>query len=87
MTFQFYPTSRFCPECRGRIVTATPLTRTYLQGPLQRLGITCYCVRCNTRYRATSPLPFGWVGWMGPVGRWAWWLTTSLEATLRSEEP
>lgn len=85
--FGFYDVHRLCPECGARLVTATPVTRTYLQGPLQRLGITCYCVRCNTRYRATSKLPFAWVGWVGPLGRRIWWQTTSLEVTLRSEQP
>lgn len=85
--YQFYPIVRLCPSCGARLVTATPVTRTHLQGPLQRLGITCYCVRCNTRYRATSKLPFAWVGWMGPLGHRIWWQTTLLEVTLRSEGP
>ena len=51
------------------------------------MGIICYCVQCNTRYRATSQLPFAGVAWMGGLGRWIWWQTTTLELTLRSEEP
>ena len=85
--FGFYPAFRPCPECRGLMLTATPVTRRFLKGPLQRMGITCYCVQCNTRYRATSRLAFVWVAWMGNLGRWIWWQTTTLGLTLRSEEP
>ena len=84
--FGFYPAFRPCPECHGRLLTATPMKRQFLQGPLQRMGITCYCVQCNTRYRAVSRLPFAWVAWMGGVGRWIWWQTTKLELILQSEE-
>ncbi len=85
--YQFYQTARRCPTCLKRLLTATPLTRAFTQGLLQRMGMTCYCVWCNRRYRATSSLRYGWVAWMGPVGRWLWWQTTSLEVTLLPEEP
>lgn len=85
LPYQFYPTFRLCPTCRGRLLTATPLTREFTQGLLQSLGITCYCVQCNTRYRATSKLRYGLVAWLEPVGRWLWWQTTSLEVTLLGE--
>ena len=80
--FGFYPALRFCPSCGAQLLTATPVNRTFLKGPLQRLGITCYCVQCNRRYRATSRLKFAWVAWAGPVGRWLWWQTAGLEITL-----
>ncbi|MBI3615384.1 MAG: hypothetical protein HY211_02590 [Candidatus Omnitrophica bacterium] len=80
--YQFYRTFRRCPSCGARLLTATPLTVRFTKGLLQNLGITCYCVRCNTRYRATSRLRFWWVAWAGPIGRWLWWQTTSLEVTL-----
>lgn len=83
--YQFYPAARFCPACGGKLVSSTPIIRQFLQGPLQGMGITCYCVGCNTRYRATSRLRYGWVAWLGPVGRWIWWQTTELEITLRPE--
>jgi hypothetical protein len=50
------------------------------------MGVTCYCVSCNRRYRAASRLPYAAVGWLGPLGRLLWWLSTSLELTLRPEE-
>ena len=50
------------------------------------MGIPCYCVQCNTRYRATSRLPFIWISWLGPLGRWLWWKTTVLDLTLKPEE-
>jgi len=85
--FQFYPVPRACPSCRSRLVTATPLTRTFTQGILHSLGITCYCVRCNNRYRAASSLRYAFVAWLGPVGRWLWWQTASLELTLQGDGP
>lgn len=84
--YGFYSTSRGCPSCGARLVTATPVNRTFLKDLLQELGLTCYCMSCNTRYRATSRLRYGWVGWLGPIGRWIWWRTVSLEVTLRSEQ-
>ena len=68
------------------MLTAVPVSRTHLQGPLHRLGITCYCVSCNSRYRAKGRLRYEWVGWLGPVGRWVWWLAAELEVTLQPEE-
>ncbi len=85
-SYQFYPCAKSCPACGAGLLTAIPLTRTFTQGPLERLGITCYCVSCNRRYRATSPIRFVWVAWLGPVGRWLWWKATSLELTLKPEE-
>lgn len=58
----------------------------FLQGPLQRLGVTCYCVACNRRYRATGRIRYGWIGWLGPFGRWLWWQTAGLELTLSVEQ-
>ena len=84
--FQFHPTFRPCPSCRRPIVTATLVTKTSMSGPLQRMGVTCYCMNCNRRYRATSHLPYPAVDWAGPLGRWLWWKTVSLELTLRPEE-
>lgn len=83
--FGFYRTARRCPECRQPLVTATPLTRRFTQGLLQDLGLTCYCVACNSRYRATTRLRFYWVAWAGALGGWIWWKTTSLEKTLSAE--
>ena len=80
--YHFYSTARLCPNCGGQLLTTTPVNRTTLQGLLQRLGTTCYCMACNRRYRATSRLSYPLVGWLGPVGRWIWWKTTSLELTL-----
>lgn len=84
--YQFYPAARFCPSCRGRLATTVPVRRLFLKGPLQRMGLTCYCVSCNSRYRATSSLPFVWIAWLGPLGRWIWWQTTTLEVTLLPEK-
>lgn len=84
--YEFYPAHRRCPACRGPLVTTTPLIRKFLQGPLHGMGITCFCVQCSSRYRAVSWLRFGWVSWLGPIGRWIWWKTVSLDLTLRSEE-
>ena len=80
--YQFYRSSRLCPECRSVLLTAAPLNRTFTQGILHRLGITCYCVRCNSRYRATGWLRYRWIWWAGPIGRWIWWQTATLELTL-----
>ena len=85
--FQFHPAFRPCPACRRPLVTATLVTRVGTSGPLQRMGITCYCVSCNSRYRAVSRLPYAVVGWLGSLGRWIWWQTASFELTLRPEEP
>ena len=85
--FSFYPAGRLCPSCRGPLVTTAPVNRIYLKGPLQKFGVTCYCVACNSRYRAVSRMRFQWTGWLGPLGRWIWWKTTSLELTLRPEIP
>ena len=85
--FQFHPTFRSCPACRNRLLTATRVGPAELQGPLQRMGITCYCVSCNRRYRAISRLPYRFVGWLGPVGRRLWWFFASFELTLQPEEP
>ncbi|MDO8729788.1 MAG: hypothetical protein Q7J69_01170 [Candidatus Omnitrophota bacterium] len=84
--FQFYSTHRKCPTCRNPLLTATLVTRAVVSGPLQRMGVTCYCVSCNRRYRAASRLPYAAVGWLGPLGRRLWWLTTSFELTLKPEE-
>lgn len=84
--YGFYPAYRLCPSCGGRLLTAVPVGRTHLRGPLHRLGVTCYCVSCNRRYRAASRLRYEWVGWMGAFGRWLWWQATSLELTLKPEE-
>lgn len=83
MPYQFYSCFRPCPACRGRLVTATPLTRRFTQGLLHRLGVTCYCAGCATRYRATSWLRYSLVAWLGPLGRWCWWQIASLEVTLK----
>jgi hypothetical protein len=80
--YGFYPSSRRCPSCKARLVTTTPVNRFYLQGLLQELGLACYCVRCNTRYRATGRLRFHWVSGLGAFGRWIWWKTATLEVTL-----
>ncbi len=80
--YRFYQASRRCPECRAVLLTTTPITLRFTRGVLHDLGIACYCVRCNSRYRARSWLPFTWVAWAGPVGRWLWWQTTSLHRTL-----
>ena len=84
--FQFYSTSRKCPSCGNSLLTATRITRTSMSGPLQRLGVTCYCVSCNRRYRATHRLPYAAVAWAGPLGRRLWWLTASLKLTLQPEQ-
>lgn len=83
--YQFYPAARRCPSCGGKLVSSTPIIRRFLQGPLQGMGIACYCVNCNVRYRATSRLRYGRVSWLGPIGRWIWWQTTEMEVTLRPE--
>ena len=84
--FEFYPTHRKCPACRNLLLTATLVTARNTGGPLARMGVTCYCVSCNRRYRAASFLPYAALGWLGPLGRRLWWLTTSLELTLKPEE-
>ena len=84
--FQFHPAFRACPSCRRPMVTATLVTKASMSGPLQRMGVTCYCVSCNRRYRAASRLPTTVVAWMGPLGRRLWGLTTSFEPTLKPEE-
>ena len=83
--FQFYPTFRSCPACRSRLLTATRAQASVLEGPLQRMGIPCYCVSCNRRYRAIGRLPYRLVGWMGPLGRRLWWRSASLELTLQTK--
>lgn len=85
--YQFYATSRRCPVCRQRIATATPLTIKFTQGPLHRMGLTCYCVSCNSRFRAVGCFRFGWVAWAGPLGRWIWWRTALLKPTTPAEDP
>ena len=84
--FQFYPTHRKCPACRNPLLTATRVTARGVSGPLRRMGVTCYCVSCNRRYRAISRLPTTAVAWAGPLGRRLWWLTVSLELTLQPEK-
>ncbi len=81
--YQFYRTYRPCPSCHAVLATITPLNRQFTQGLLQQLGITCYCVRCNNRYRATSWLRFIAVAWAGPLGRWLWWKSVRLELTVQ----
>ena len=56
-----------------------------LEGPLRGMGVTCYCVSCNRRYRAIGRLPYASVGWLGPLGRLLWWKTASLDLTLQPE--
>lgn len=84
--FGFYPAYKLCPDCGAQLLTSTPVNRTFLQGPLQRMGITCWCVSCNSRYRAVGRLRWEWVGWMGPSGKWLWWQAAALEPTLKPEE-
>ena len=84
--YGFYLAYRLCPTCGGRLLTATPVNHLFLQGPLRRLGVTCYCVSCNSRYRAVGRLRWEWVGWMGAVGRWVWWQAAALELTLSGEQ-
>ncbi len=84
--FDFYPTHRKCPSCRNPLLTATRVTAAMVRGPLRRMGVTCYCVSCNRRYRAIGRLPYTAVGWLGPLGRRLWWLSVSLELTLQPEE-
>lgn len=83
--FQFYSAYRSCPSCRGALLTATLVTKTSMSGPLQRMGVTCYCVSCNRRYRATGRLSYPAIAWLGPAARRLWWKTASLELTLRPE--
>lgn len=85
--YQFYPCFKSCPSCRSPLVSATPLTLTHTRGLLQEMGITCYCVRCNSRYRATSWLIYPAVAWAGPLGRRLWWKTTRLEPIPYGGEP
>ena len=84
--FQFYSTHRKCLSCGNSLLTSTRLTRVTLSGPLQRMGVTCYCVHCNRRWRAVSRLPYTWVAWLGPFGRRIWWKSAALELTLKPEE-
>ena len=84
--FQFYSTHRKCPACRNPLLTATLVTIRNTGGPLARMGVTCYCVSCNRRYRAASRLPYAAVAWAGLLGRRLWWLTVSLELTLQPEK-
>ncbi len=80
--YRFYPCARSCPRCGAGLVTATPLTLRFTYGMLHELGVTCYCVQCNHRYRATHWLRFSFIAWAGPIGRWIWWKTARLETTL-----
>lgn len=84
--YGFYPAYRLCPSCGEQLLTAVPVSRAHLRGPLNRLGLICYCVACSRRYRAKGRLRYEWVGWLGPVGRWVWWQTASLELTLSGEQ-
>ncbi len=84
--FQFYSTHRKCPACRNPLLTATRVTAAVVSGPPRRVGVPCYGVSGTRRYRAVSHLPYAAIDWMGPLGRRLWWLTTSLELTLKPEE-
>ena len=84
--FEFYLTHRKCLACRNPLLTATLVTVRNIGGPLARMGVTCYCVSCNRRYRAASHLPYAAIAWAGPLGRRLWWLTVSLELTLQPEK-
>lgn len=84
--FQFYSVPRSCLACRSKLLTATKVSAQTLQGPLARMGITCYCISCNRRYRGTSRFPAPLLTVLGPLGRWLWWRTASLELTLQPEQ-
>ena len=79
--YGFYICYRPCPNCRGRLVSSTPLTRRFTGGSLHALGLSCFCQDCNNRFRATSRIRFGWVAWLGDFGRWLWWQFSSLGTT------
>jgi len=79
--YQFYTAARSCPACRNKLVTTEPFASQFMGGTLYRIGLACYCVHCNNRYRATSFIRFSWIAWAGPVGQWIWWQTARLEPT------
>ena len=79
--YGFYPCLKPCPACRGKLLSLTPLRKEFLQGPLQGLGVSCFCQQCTRRYRATSRLNYSGVAWLGPIGRWLWWQSAALEST------
>ena len=83
--FQFYPAFRKCPSCGSSLLTSTLVTKLSMQGPLERMGVVCYCVSCNRRYRATGRISYPPIAWLGPVARRLWWRTASLELTVRPD--
>ena len=84
--YGFYPCLKPCPACRGKLLSLTPLRKEFLRGPLQGLGISCFCQICTRRYRATSSLNYSAVAWLGPIGRWLWWHSAALESTSPAPE-
>ncbi len=80
-SYGFYRCLKPCPACGGTLLSLTPLTKEFLQGPLERLGVSCFCQQCSRRYRAVGSLRYSWIAWLGPLGRWLWWQFTALEST------
>jgi hypothetical protein len=84
--YQFFPAMRRCPVCSETIVSTTPLSKEFMRGRLNQMGLTCYCVGCNNRFRAIGKLHFSAVAWAGVIGRWLWWQMAELESTTPAAE-
>ncbi len=72
--FQFTPTPRLCPTCRVRLVMIGTLQAREASGLMGRLGVSCHCIQCNTKFRAQGGPSLGPVWWVAPgLARWIWW--------------
>ena len=50
-------------------------------GLLGRLGVSCHCMRCNTKFRAEGRCSLGPLWWVAPgVARWIWWAAAEVTA-------
>ena len=87
--YQWTPVPRMCPQCRARLVMAGGLGPHETSGLMGRLGVSCHCVQCNTKYRAqgrVEVIPVVW--WVAPaVARWIWWVAAEVQVvtTMTSE--
>lgn len=52
--FAFYPTGRKCPTCGELLLSREPVSFGPASKILHMLGMPCYCMACNGRFRATG---------------------------------
>ena len=88
MVFEFTPTPRVCPRCRTRLAMVGARAGFVGFGLLGRLGVSCHCVSCNTKYRAHGRFTARWIWWvMPPVAWWVWWAAADVEAVTTLTSP